>query len=66
MLDLKDSGRFQLELFFAIEQYKSGDPKLAMCYRNLKKVAEKWSLDIKEIYFAPSLEFRDTNRGATC
>ena len=66
MLDLKDSGRFQLELFFAIEQYQSGDPKLAMCYRNLKKAAEKWSLDIQEICFVPSLEYRDTNHGAAC
>ena len=66
MLDLKDSGRFQLELFFAIEQYQSGDPKLAMCYRNLKKFAEKWSLDIQEIYFIPSLEYRDTNHEAAC
>ncbi len=66
MLDLKGSGRFQLELFFAIEQYKSEDPKLAMCYRNLKKVAEKWSLNIEEISFVPSLEFRDTNHGAAC
>lgn len=65
-LDLKDEGRFRLELLFGIEQYQSSDPKLAMCYRTLKQAAATWVLDIKEIGSLNTLVENHDNHDTTC
>lgn len=56
VLDLNEGGRFKLELFFEIEQFETGDVKLAMCYKKLKLEAEKWTVDIKELGIVPHIE----------